>query len=678
MKKIDFHIHTKQSSWDAPFEFCQSKLDEYVSNAELDCIAVTNHNLFDKSQFEKILDKTEIPVFPGIEVNLEEGHILVISDGDQLDDFNNRCAQVFAKCNQIGDYITIEVFKSIFGDLGRYILIPHYDKKPRISAATLGKLTPFVTAGEVASPKKFIYCANSSEGLVPLYFSDCRIKQELEHLPTRQTYLDCSEVSFGAIREVFRDRGKVVLSEDEGNNLFRVFEDGLHLSTGLNVVLGERSSGKSHTLSRISKVFGAENIHYIKQFDLVTQNEDEDNKKFKNYLNEHQSLFSKDYLSDLQHVIEDMIDVDINEDHRAVDKYINTLLEYAKETKRHNAFSKAKIYSENPFLERDSTGLLGLIDSTKNLISNQEYRDAIDKHIDYADLTALFISLIKLYYEQEQNRLKMSWVNSLTQDIKEKLQLKSAVPKISDIDLYKIALNKRKVQKFDELVKKAREPRTPLRKQKRSFEVVAQVGVFKGAGELKKESRSNLRFSEAYKTYDHPYKYLQELRELGDPVTPADFSKYFVRIDYRILNKDGLEASGGERSEFFLLDEIDRAISSDMLLIDEPESSFGNRFLKEDVNEMIKEISKKMPVVLVTHNNTVGASISPDYLLYTNKEIEDGEIKWRVYSGHPTSKELTSPDGETISTWEVMLGCLEAGSVAYEERRTSYENLKNR
>src|SRR5689334_23780657 len=42
---------------------------------------------------------------------------------------------------------------------------------------------------------------------------------------------------------------------------------------------------------------------------------------------------------------------------------------------------------------------------------------------------------------------------------------------------------------------------------------------------------------------------------------------------------------------------------------------------------------------LVTHNNTVGASIKPDYVLYTSKEIEGGTSVYRIYS---RSEEHTS------------------------------------
>lgn len=62
------------------------------------------------------------------------------------------------------------------------------------------------------------------------------------------------------------DKNKVALSEKEGHKKFSALPE-LELSTGLNVVIGERSSGKTHTLNQIYKYF--DNIKYIKQFELL-------------------------------------------------------------------------------------------------------------------------------------------------------------------------------------------------------------------------------------------------------------------------------------------------------------------------------------------------------------------------------------------------------------------------
>ena len=157
----------------------------------------------------------------------------------------------------------------------------------------------------------------------------------------------------------------------------------------------------------------------------------------------------------------------------------------------------------------------------------------------------------------------------------------------------------------------------------------------------------------------------------------SELYKLFVKIGYRILNKDGFEVSGGERSEFRLLQEIADAQNYDILLIDEPESSFDNLFLNSNVNQLLKDISEVMPVVVVTHNSTVGASVGADYVLYTSKELEQGKTAYRIYSGHPTDKHLFSTDGKVINSHGVMLDSLEAGIAPYESRRKGYEAIKN-
>jgi ABC-type phosphate transport system ATPase subunit len=163
----------------------------------------------------------------------------------------------------------------------------------------------------------------------------------------------------------------------------------------------------------------------------------------------------------------------------------------------------------------------------------------------------------------------------------------------------------------------------------------------------------------------------------NDSLTPSELYKLFAKISYTILNRDGFEVSGGERSEFRLLQEIKNAQNHNILLIDEPESSFDNMFLKSAVNQIIRKISESMPVVVVTHNSTVGASIAADYLIYSSKEIEGDDLVYRLYSGHPTDRILTSPDGKTINNHEIMLNSLEAGYDTYNTRRQGYEAIKD-
>jgi ABC-type phosphate transport system ATPase subunit len=162
-----------------------------------------------------------------------------------------------------------------------------------------------------------------------------------------------------------------------------------------------------------------------------------------------------------------------------------------------------------------------------------------------------------------------------------------------------------------------------------------------------------------------------------DGLAATEYYKFFAQIEYKIINRYGFEVSGGERSEFRLLQEISDALQYDLLLIDEPESSFDNVFLNTEVNKLIKDISQKMPVVLVTHNSTVGASIIPDYLVFTKRVYQDEEIQYKIYFGHPSDKMLKDLSGDTQKNFIVILDCLEAGNAAYDERGKTYETLKN-
>ena len=143
-----------------------------------------------------------------------------------------------------------------------------------------------------------------------------------------------------------------------------------------------------------------------------------------------------------------------------------------------------------------------------------------------------------------------------------------------------------------------------------------------------------------------------------------------------MLTKYGSPASGGERSEYNLLQELSDGVKNNILILDEPESSFDNIFLRDGVDNLLKDISKTIPVIIATHNNTIGVSVHPDYIVYACKEVlSDGKLEYHLYSGYPSSEDLVDLKGNHISRKSVLLDCLEAGEEAYMDRRNSYEIL---
>ena len=134
-----------------------------------------------------------------------------------------------------------------------------------------------------------------------------------------------------------------------------------------------------------------------------------------------------------------------------------------------------------------------------------------------------------------------------------------------------------------------------------------------------------------------------------------------------------------ERSEFRLMRALKDSFSYQMLLIDEPESSFDNMFLREEINNTIKEISRHLPVVIVTHNHTVGLSIKPDYIYHLVRDDTPDENKYFKYSGSPDSTYLKSKEGNKIRNYDALMNSFESGESAYEERKVDvYEVIKDR
>lgn len=674
MKKIDFHIHTIKTISDHDFQFSMEQLASYVSKMKLDAIAITNHNMFDKKQFEEICDNLNILVFPGIEVNIGQngGHILVVTEISDINDFTEKCLKIESKIVQPTDFVSLEEFEEIFGNLKKYLLIPHFDKTPSVDKKIIQSLKDHILVGEVSSPKKFIYC-KKNETIVPVIFSDWRPEDNSE-LPVRQTYIDVGDLSIRSIKRVFLDRTKVQLSDIEGHHLFQVLPD-VNISTGLTVIIGGRSSGKSFTLNRIDNLY--EDIKYIRQFALLERDSEEKaEEEFSKSIKSQQSQFIQEYLRPFSLAVNEVVNIDLEKDEKKIDVYIKSLLKYASETEKADAYSKCKLFSEVEFSVEELSVLQELIGAVEKILDARKYKDIIEKSIEREALVNLHRELVEKFIQENVLNKKKTWTNELIDNIKSKLQSKTASTTIKKLDLYEVQLNRERIKRFNELVKLVEKPAVIREIDIEGFKVRISKEKFNGAGELQKQSGKKIAFKKVFdKYFGNAYEYLKELKETD--VIEKDYYQFFAKINYDILNQYGYPVSGGERAEFNLLREINDALQYEMLLIDEPESSFDNIFLKEKVNHLIKEISEKMPVIIVTHNNTVGASIQPDYIIHTKREIIGEKVVFKIYAGFPTDKELVCVDGSVIPNIEATMNCLEAGRDAYEGRRKEYEMLED-
>lgn len=679
MKRCDLHIHTIPSVSDRAFVFDKDVLLGYVEKTGLDVIAITNHNLFDCTQFYEI--KNALPntiVLPGIEVDLEKGHILVIANNDDctLFDFNAKCQEVKNLIKTKDDDISYDTFMRIFGDLSNYLLIPHYDKAPKLNKDIIKKLGVNIISGEVSSVKKFIYMEKEDSELTPVYFSDFRVEKGItsDRYPVSHTFLDIDQVNVKTLKLCLMDKKKVSLTSERGIKLFQIFPNGQMLSTGLNIMFGKRSTGKTHTLNAIANRFEGK-AKYIKQFELLNTSKN-DSDQFENDLKIRQENTAEDYLCEFGVIVTDMLKTcSADEDEMKLQKYLEAVMSSAQQSDVNDVFSKSKLFNESDYKEQSDDEIKKLITATQVLLESQLYKQIINKHLTETSLKALLKELIEQCRKENVQRQYFKEVNNMIKTVKESLQLKSAAPRIPDIDLYQYFINKKKREVFAKVAMAVKKNRTISTEKAGHFTISVSARPFINATDLKTIGLRQVSLTNAFANYGNPIQYMNELKAAG--VESDRIYKLFAAIDYKILNSSGLPVSGGERSEFNFLQKIKDAILCDILIIDEPESSFDNIFLKNEVNKFIKEMAQNMPVIISTHNNTIGGSIKPDYILYTEKKLETDGPHFNIYSGYPTAKALEDVDGNLIENYEITLNSLEAGEQAYSERKNIYETLKN-
>ena len=678
MKKVDLHIHTISTVKDRSFTFDINVLEDYVQSQRIDVVAITNHNVFDRNQYEQICVKlTNTIVLPGIEIDIDGGHALFIADSDKqsLDAFEAICNQIAPLVKSQDDTISFDQVQALFHCFDDYLVIPHYDKEPKLPNETISKFGVNIFAGEVCSVKKFASALKNPHSLVPVLFSDFRVEtlQYDEIYPNRQTYIDINDVTVNSLKLCLRDKNKVGLAPTDGHNLFQWSTSGLCLSTGLNIILGKRSSGKTHTLNSINKHFGGKAL-YIRQFSLLNTKDPNSIEQFEQEDKIKQSKIASDYLQPFKDVVDNISQVPTTEvDMHLLDQYMKALVKFANEQHLNDVYSKTQMFNTPTYISFETNELKSLIDSVEQLIKNEKYKKEVEAFLDVKMLKGLFCKLVDEYRSLNLRNKLIEDVNATLHAIKINLQMQSTATRIPDLDLYGILINDCKRVKFNKVVNELKTSRQINSRDVGHFRISTTTRPYNNATDMKQGSQVSL--VEAFKSYDSPFEFIQKLKETA--VESASFYKYFVKVEYKILNSLGTVVSGGERTECNFLAKVKDAMMSDILIIDEPESSFDNIFLKDEVNTLIKEMSKNMPVIVSTHNSTIGGSIKPDYILYAEKSIENGKVDYKVYEGMPDSKFLRTPSGDSIENYKITMNSLEAGESAYNNRKQGYDLLKN-
>jgi len=657
LKRIDLHIHTVSTEIDEAFDFSIEALAEHVSANSLDAIAVTNHNIFDKANFVEVREGLpETIVLPGVEVSVEKFHVLVIGSPEYVETLSEKCEQL-PHIRQGDEGIELERFVELFCD-GTFLAIPHYKKNPHIPEETLRKLGNAVSALEVTSQKKW-QRAFESQGKPVVVFSDYRASEASESIIGKYTCTSIEDCSFEALRLAFLDKAKFQLSGQDG--LLEIAPN-LCASSKLNVVLGARSSGKTYLLDQIYHSQAPDDVLYIKQFEIV---KDAEETEFSQLLKDEASRFESSYRRELVELCQFVETLPSRESTLKLTKdYLKKLKEYAETVSREDAFSKCVMYSASKLAVISSADEEKLVRAVITLMDKNVLSEQIESIVGHEQLRTLLKLAIGAFKSAELLKVRRAKTNEIITKIKSALATKSSRPQCPVSPFAETCLRNEVVNRLSDFRQNMTLPQLVSETQVGRFKRVAKRVNHKDATKLKhaigsQESLAGLLAKESS----------EFVEKVIANAAPGKLANAFFDIEVSLLNEVGDSVSGGQKAEYLFLRKIEDAETFDVVLIDEPESSFDNPFLFEEIRSHVKRISNDTTVFLSTHNNILGVSVKPDRIILATVS-KDGIHD--MYSGDASSAKLTSAAGKTIDRADTLLDLMEAGQEAYTERQPYY------
>lgn len=681
MIKIDFHIHTKPiEPWDSSFDFSIEKLRSYIEKNRLDCVAITNHNRFDKEQYEKI--RSEIPgtvILPGIEIHVLNGHIIIVGSPKDVDEMVTVSDRLSTDLTRLEDYLSLDAFSNLIKDK-HFIIIPHYAKSKSLAKSNIRKIGTEIYVGEVGSPKKFLSMLNDNdEELTPVIFSDLRCaEQDADRniQETRYTYLKIDSADYNAIRDALKSKKNVSLSPFE-DDTFDLMNGIVRGHKGINVVLGKRSTGKSFLLDNIYNSFSREgNILYIKQFELAKNSE---NNAFKTSIDESNKAEVKKYCSDINSLLLEIRDKNYDREDYDTEKYLSTLRDYADKSSLNNAFSKMSLFNYNKLDQLGKNHDCEMAQAIGILLdADNERKKVIEKYVSSTALINLLRIFIKRAKEFDYKDRTIQEANAIAKSISAQLANKSPIKPVLPISFAEVYEKVYAKNRTDNLLFNVGEHEIVDKLVSDKFH--RRISIFKpnyGNKDRYREQTGQQRIDELKNPNSLFDVFVSKSAVFFSMIDDGELYSFFIGSSSSVTSDGKKELSGGEKAEYILINKLQNYDNYDIILIDEMESSFDNAYLNQFINKLIHEISKKCTVFISTHNNNLGVSLKPDYYIYHEYAFDDSGEHYLRFHGSSTSEWMKSADGESKRLSEVLLGTMEASIEAYDERRLKYEVFEN-
>jgi hypothetical protein len=712
--KIDIHTHTKKcKSGDAPTrEISPADFCEKILSTEVRVIAITNHNVFDLDQFEKIETSLgqNAQVWPGIELDIVDGgargHLLVIVSPRLARKFSAAVEEITKDSTPDSFTATIDETLETF-DIFNPIYVAHYkQKKPNISDEVLKKLemktkNPGCVIKEVTnSISAGIYI---SHGHSSIYGSDIydwgKYEEISRDLPDLRLPVDSFE-HFCLLLKKDPTTINTVLDRKTSEDLaLSPFEDGTTLKikvfNDINVIFGPKGTGKTCILSAIAKHYSENGLDarvYKPASDRLNEIFDIKGKDLKINLN----TYGINYCSDEINALRGAGEVAVT----GLSKYVVYFRVQSTNKNAKKIMLKDIEPEEVSSAKHEFTEFNEAAGKTAEFLEFLNKNPSVKKELDEEELT----EVTRILSEMLDRLRKREWttfsgwkeilfLNSAIKAFRREVERKTGTPaKPTTTGFHGYAINRIKIEINAAEIVKSVDTEIPLQ-----AELVGSIGSNKGDLQLLSEFKFQsgaitdgvlssltgvkkgtqkyfvncVRKILKYAYTDNLFQYISELNEIEDVEDINTVYELLLFKRYFALDGHPYLPSSGESSMVMLQKEL--ATDKEVYILDEPERSLGNEYISDVIVPLIKERARAGKKVFIS---THDANIAVRTLPYSSIYRCHGQAGYSTYIGNPFTNNLVNPDdvGDQLDWKKISMRTLEGGEEAFGERGKIYGN----
>lgn len=710
--KIDLHCHTKKtkSCEDDSRNVSLSMFKKKVEEAEVKLLGITNHNYFDKKEYESFRESVKefCYVMPGVELDVvgnqekSRGHVILIANPEQVDLFSSKLNSLFTGSKPDDYHINSHDLYNNFKDMD-IIYIAHFLKDKQLSENDL------IDFESIMNKKNRLL--REASNIVSIGVLQCNNHRAIigTDVINWNEYEKCSfaELKFNIkdFRHLLRliDRESLLINDlineslNEkvivyGNCEKKEYPFIIPIYDDVNIIFGDKGSGKTEILKSLKKYYELKGLKYTyfsggdKQgwYDNKIKILDEDYSYIKLNLD-------KDYKKEIS-----LISMFSDKNPTTVKNYYK----YYKNMTSNNKRKKMKcleIIKDYTFSNKIYKGLFNDIKQIDYFISKLdgfEYKKINEEEIDL-----LKDQLVKIKSNINENYKKL-WIQEnskkLFNDFIDKMNYfvsqNTGNPSMpTETGLYSFIKNRM------ELNGKVNEILEVLDKTINSYE--STIGKLGPKGEIKltsnycfinKKNYSQIDYKTLNKNKTELSNIIVNMDKINKNISSNKIQEYveliknnvekikllsindFISVSKKFtLNGKEYCPSKGELAILSLQDELISQKDSDIFIIDEPEANLSSTYINDEIVPLIKELAAtKKALVIATHDANIAIRTRPSCSIL---KIVDND-KYKTYIGNMFTDELIElSEGDKLSWKEESIKYLEGGKEAFEERGELYE-----